>query len=205
MGVEPGAIRITEVLDYFKEPRLVDWKVKMGAKEARRIGREAMKIGSRVDELIKTAPRPVAKPKDSLEVQNCLKAYHRWLDVYRPGSVIPFKRLYARINGVLVTGEPDIIVDDILVDIKCAGRVNKKYWIQVNMYNFLKLQNGMAGHEKLGILRLDKVTGYYDFPILPPNPRLVKVWMGLLDAYMELREEENGTDVREDNRQKAVA
>lgn len=39
-------VRVTEVLDYFQAPELVEWKMKVGKAEAGKISRMALKIGT---------------------------------------------------------------------------------------------------------------------------------------------------------------
>ena len=77
------------------EPGLVAWKVKVGQKQAGIISRRAMKVGSRVDEIIKTGSKPDSK--DSSEVRSCFEGFNKWLNigffVYKRGY--PFPRLRA--------------------------------------------------------------------------------------------------------------
>lgn len=49
-------IRVTQILDFFKPPYLVDWYIKVGKREARRLGTVAKKIGTRVHDLIEQDP-----------------------------------------------------------------------------------------------------------------------------------------------------
>jgi hypothetical protein len=176
-------IRVTEVLDYFKEPWYVDWVVRVGKKEAGRIGREAMKIGARVDELIKTKGAP--KAKDSDEVRSCFTAWGKFLEVYKPVSLINGERFYATIGNIKYTGEPDLIIDGVLTDLKCAVKISPKYWVQVAMYcHALKI-------DRMAVLRLDKVTGSYEYVVKDFDGGLVDVWFGLAKAYLYLREDDD--------------
>ena len=45
--------RVTSILNYFQSPDLVKWKLRVGAKEAKRISTIAMKRGTNVDEAIR--------------------------------------------------------------------------------------------------------------------------------------------------------
>jgi len=69
-------IRITEVLNYLKEPWYTDWVCKVGKAQANRTAKLAMKVGSRVDELIKTNGGPI--PKDNEEVITAMGAFDKW-------------------------------------------------------------------------------------------------------------------------------
>jgi hypothetical protein len=196
-------IRVTEVLSFFKEQWYIDWVHRVGRTEANKISKASMKVGSRVDELIKTDSVPTNK--DSVEVVTAFNAYGKWKAVYQPKSIIPGTRLFATIEGVEVTGEPDIFVDDVLVDIKCSSKISPSYWVQVNMYKYLKhiehadiavSPNVFKYNGKVGILRLDKTTGSYEYVVRDYEPHLVDVWCGLLKAMVYFKgEEDNGDEL----------
>ena len=166
----------------------MDWVCRVGKAEAKKTGTVAMSIGTAVDECIKTGKTTVKK--HHAEVNNCLEAYKKWKEVYKPISITPGVRLYATIDGQEVSGEPDLFVDDVLVDIKCSSKISPKYWIQVNMYRQL--------HQSVGdvaILRLDKHTGSYEYVVRKHEPSLCGVWLGMLRAMVYLKgEEDNGGD-----------
>ena len=72
---ETGWLSVTEVLDYFIPKGLLDWYLKTGKKEAKRLSTVALKIGSRVDELIQediTKGSYKLSSKDSIDVKNCI-------------------------------------------------------------------------------------------------------------------------------------
>ena len=186
-------IRVTEVLDYFATPWLVDWKLRVGKREANRISKEAMKIGSRVDEIIKNCPIDPFFDKEKIEVTNCIDAYYKWMSVYKPKSITPCTRLYATIDGIEVTGEPDLMVDDVLVDIKCSSKISPNYWVQVNIYSKLMYRDEVYNVNpfKVAILRLDKKTGSYEYVVKDYDPNLVDVWRGLLKAYCYYKERDD--------------
>lgn len=187
-----GAIRVTEPLDFFKMDWYTDWVCRVGKREANRIKKESMAIGSAVDECIKTGQVKVI-PKYKVEIENCLKAYKSWKEVYQPKEIVPGTRLFAEIDGVKVTGEPDLFVDGVLVDIKCAKKISLGYWIQVCMYKYL--QDGPFEHypvfPKVAILRLCKITGSFQYEVRDYDPKLVNVWIGLMKAYVYFSGEQN--------------
>lgn len=209
------AIRVTEPLNYFSEPWKLDWYAKNGKAYCNRVSKQAMKIGTRVDEIIKEkcsyVPYLSDYKKDTKEVHNCLEAFNKWWRVYNPTSITPCTRLSTTIEGVDVTGEPDIMVDNVLVDIKCSSRIDLKYWIQVNMYRSLKNSaHGLDGlvipTQKVGILRLDKQTASYEYVLQDYSPSLCDVWVGLMRAYVLFNKEVcDGVDIREEAGVKEVA
>lgn len=193
-------VRVTEVLGFFKQEWYVKWVAKNGLAVCNRIGKASMKVGSRVDEIIKEGSLIVAK-KDSAEVNHCVNAFIKWKQVYQPKEILNGVRLYKEVDGVEVTGEPDIYVDGVLVDIKCASKISLDYWLQVNVYRWLEGKTG-----KVAILRLDKVTASYEYVVKDYDPFLVNVWRGLMNAYVYYKGDTDGdVDVREGDKQEALA
>lgn len=186
----PEPIRVTSVLSYFKEPWYVDWVCRVGKREANRIGKQAMKIGTAVDEIIKNDPLGTFESFDHKlgEVNNCLKAFVKWRDIYKPKFIEHGTRLFATIHGQDITGEPDLFVDDVLVDIKCSTKISPSYWIQVNMYH--KLSDSPFS-TKVGILRLDKHSGSYEYVVKNHEPLLCDVWVGLMLAMVYFKGDEH--------------
>ena len=180
-------VRVTEPLNFFKEQWYIDWIHKVGRTEANKVSKQSMAIGTRVDELIKTNGTPT--PKDKPEVHSCFAAYNKWFSLYTPLVVKPGERLLKSIEEVEVTGEPDLFVDDVLVDIKCSSKINKSYWIQVNMYRQL---HGSVG--KVAILRLDKTTGSFEYVVKEYDPFLCVCWLGLCRAMLYLKGDDNDGD-----------
>ena len=179
-------IRVTEVLNYFKEPWYVDWVCRVGKREANRVSKAAMKIGTRVDELIKSNGTPSSKDKP--EVQCAMNAYAKWLHVYKPTLIVNGTRHDTTIEGQEVSGEPDLFVDGVLVDIKCSSKISPLYWVQVNMYSYLTNHLG-----RVGILRLDKTTASYEYVVKDYDKSLVDVWLGLMRAMVYLKGDGDGT------------
>lgn len=186
--------RITEVLNYFHQDWEIDWVCKVGKREANRIKKEAMAIGTRVDELIKKNPLSpdefLGPKKERQEIINCIGAYTKWLDIYKPKEIIPGTRLNATIDDYPVTGEPDLFVDGVLVDIKCSSKISPNYWIQVNMYRYLQNRH-TSMYDQVAILRLDKKTGSYEYVVQNFDITLCGVWRGLFKAYLYYRNIEN--------------
>lgn len=183
--------RVTEVLDYFTPPALVEWKVTQGRASANKILRDTGKHGSRIDELVKTGKAPTIKDKP--EVHSCYKAFLKWKEIYDPKEIVAQTRLYGKINGYEVTGEPDLLIDAVLHDLKGTNALRKKNWIQVNVYEELRRQNGLRESPSIRLLRLDRVTESYQYPDAQAfNPRLVTLFGWLIYGYVYYKEEETG-------------
>ena len=150
--------RVSRIIDFFAPPDLVEWKMDTGRKEAGRISRAALKIGSRVDDLItENWQNPKVGKKDGLEVQSCLQAWQAWLKDYQPKELKFHETVYD--EEAMVAGTYDFMWGDILVDIKTSRNVKPYHFFQLGAYGGM-----MKPHpEKLAILRLDKSLGIYEF------------------------------------------
>lgn len=181
-------VRVTQPLDYFINPSLVDWKLRVGKAEAGKISRAAMKVGTRVDELIKTGEAPIVKDKP--EVHSAHRAFKKWVEVYKPESIVVQTRSNRECEGVELSGEPDIMALDTLIDIKCAGRISLSYWLQLAAYAWLKDWTG-----NIAVLRLDKKTESFEYVVKPFDEKLLSVYMGVLRAFVYYTEGEDESDV----------
>lgn len=184
-------IRVTEVLDYFAEPELVNWKVKVGAKEAKRVSSVALKLGSKVHKYIEDVlggkDAKFSRAKDSFELNNCLRAFEKFRANYDLQTEDMEKEVKSEYLGVVghydwfgwVGGRPT------LIDWKSSARINKKYWVQVHMYAYLR---GVAlGHLDVGICRLDKNIGEYEFEVMKYDEGFVEVFKSMLMAYRYMK------------------
>lgn len=175
-----GWLSVTEVLDHFIPKGLLDWFLKTGKKEAKRLSTVAMKIGSRVDELIQ---EDIANgsyklsPKDPIEVKNCMEAWGQFKHDYDP--VISKVQLQVSSQEQKLVGHIDLIIGATVVDVKCASSIKDNYWLQVAKYaDMLPVDvDGVA------ILRLDKNLGTYQYTKRTEMAELVDVFNGLLTAY----------------------
>src|SRR3990167_10637818 len=112
-------IRVTDVLEFFSEPGLVDWKLSAGKAEAKRIGKQAMNVGSNVDEYVKAFINKEKLPKlKTKEAESCVAGFNRWYEDYGKPNLIVGQRIFDIENDL--TGEPDIYWNETVIDIKCA-------------------------------------------------------------------------------------
>ena len=199
-------IRITEVLGYFAEPWKLEWYGKKGKAHCNKIGKAAMKIGSRVDEIIKNGERPTAK--DAPEVHNCIAAFNKWKEIYKP-IIIPCSRINIELYGQEISGEPDLNIEGTLTDIKCSSKISPSYWVQDTMYTFMntfimapelteeakvRWTHDTCKDFKVAILRLDKVTGSFEYVVKDYDASLVDVWVGLMRAMVYYKGEQGNGD-----------
>lgn len=152
---------VTEILDYFTEPELVAWKVKVGLTDANKISRLAAKTGTRVHELIqidwKTGGYKL-KTADNSEVRSCMEAWERFKRDYKPEIISMEDEL--RHDYYKVIGHSDIkcvLNGTRRLDIKTSGEIRQKHWLQLGGYElcdplFLS-----------GVIRLDRNIGTYEY------------------------------------------
>lgn len=170
--------RVSEILDRFPEPYLIEWKLKKGAVECKRISDEALLVGSIVDLWIQKDIREeyyeLSLPDKEIEalvrqqIMNCMNAWNKFKKDH-PGFIEKAKRFKDRMQAELVMGDlvghPDFIFDDELPDLKTSSSISKSHWMQTSIYTHMaQLQLGLSIH-KASILRLDKKdpNGVYEY------------------------------------------
>ena len=149
-----GYTRVSEVLDYFVEPRLVDWMARKGD-QAKRLSKQAKKVGTEVDLAIKKfVDNGVYGKVKTVEAKSCIEGFKRWYEDYKPALTVG-KRLFN--EEYKLTGEPDLYWGDRIIDIKCASAIRLKYHLQTGIYAFLDDKPLTA------ILRLHKHLSDYEY------------------------------------------
>lgn len=174
-----GWVSISEVIGYFTEPALVEWKTRVGAKEAKRIGTIATKIGTRIHELIEEEWKGKFikfTPKDGNEVKSCIEAYRKWQEDF--GFKIEEMEVEVRDEATKLLGHYDIYGQRTLIDIKTSSRINDKMWLQVNQYAKMR-----GGCDYVAILRLDKSLAIYEFEKRRVDQRCLEVFEAMLITY----------------------
>ena len=149
--------RVTEAIDFFKPQWYTDWVLKVGKKEANATSKKSLKIGSRIDEIIKSGVYEANK-KDSQEVKQSLKNFLSWKERHQIETIIPLKR--REVEAIGLTGEADFYLPETetLVDYKSSKKLSPEYIFQLGGYKRL-------GYEckKLAILRCDKDIDDFEF------------------------------------------
>jgi hypothetical protein len=178
-----GWVSVTEVTGFFLEPSLVDWKIRVGTKEAKRISNIATKFGTKIHGLCEDWFRNGSyklKKSDDIEVHNGMKAWDEFVAQYVPK--IESMEIEAKSESLKVVGHADIIAEirgeKILIDIKSSSRLSSKYWLQVHAYAYL-----LGIKPNLGILLLDKNLGVCRLEKMVYDESYVEVFLGLLKAY----------------------
>lgn len=175
-----GFDRVSAILDTYKAPQLVEWYIKVGKKEARRISTIATKIGSNADAWIRSDISGNKYPKlNSPEAENCIKAYQKWKCDYNI-DVTKLKageRLFD--NETKVCGEPDILNpnESMVIDIKCSSMIRQSYWVQCDWYA------RHLNYSKKAVLRLNKNLCVYEYEVRDISDKDKEVFDALTKVY----------------------
>ena len=150
-------VRVTESINYFKTDWYFKWRLKVGEREANAIGKKALKIGSRIDQIIRSGVYEADK-KDSQEVKNSLANFLKWKDRYNVQKIQPLSRIDDESIGL--TGEGDFmwVETETLVDFKSSKSISPEYFFQLGGYKRLGYKC-----KRLGILRCGKEADDMEF------------------------------------------
>jgi len=173
--------RVTGALGYFTPKPLVKWMMKKGSAEAEEISKLARTIGKRVDKIATAIVLNKSwklTDKDHPAVNTCVEAFKRWMSEEQ--IVITDTQILCYDTDIRIAGTRDLSTVDTIIDIKCSNRINLSYWLQLAAYHHLaKLPN--LTH--IAVLRLDKLTGDYEYVRIPYNPLLWQQYLTLLSYY----------------------
>lgn len=150
-------IRVSQTQDFFKPEWYAKWLLKVGVREANAISKKALKIGTRIDEIIRSGKYEADK-KDTNEVKQSLKNFNAWRERYQVETIEPLSRIENEAIGL--TGEADFYwkETDTLIDFKSSKRIYPEYIFQLGGYKRL----GFAGR-RLAVLRCDKDLDEFEF------------------------------------------
>lgn len=164
-------IRVTQVLEYFPEPKLVEWQLRVGKAQADRVGEEARRIGTLVDSIIQMDLRRGALeiPANEPEVESALVAWMKWRALNEP-VIRAVKHVQLELIQGEIVGHPDIVVEDEptrsfgIIDVKAASMIRPNNWTQVAKYGAMYAELHRPGWSWwTGIIRLDKERKDYEW------------------------------------------
>lgn len=196
--------RVSEIIDFFQEPYLVQWKLK--TKDWQKVSQESIKIGTAVDSLVQDYINgekfdvKQAKQIEGLNVDEqvkvfrCIEAFNKF-ELERPDVMERLRKYKANMQRELVLGDlvghPDFILDDEVIDLKTSKQVSKSHWMQTAQYYHMANQQPQGvgcddicwARAKISILRLDKLTGEYEYKTL--EQPFVEFWQRKFQARYE--------------------
>lgn len=186
--------RISQVLDYFAEPYLVAWKLKN--KDWQKVSQESLEIGSLIDLNVQ---KDINGEINNLVFTNPAadKCWGAWLKFKKARPDVLDRLIQYRHNmqrelvlGDLV-GHPDFILDDEVIDLKTSKQVSKSHWMQTAQYAKMAFVTPITQCHptKISILRLDKLTGDYEYKTL--EEPFISFWQRKFQCrYEAYREDE---------------
>ena len=195
--------RVTEAVGYFKPEWYSDWILKVGKKEANAISNKALKIGTRIDEIIRSGVYEAEK-KDSQEVKESLKNFLKWKDRYNIGTIIPLERRTD--ETINLTGEGDFLVPETetLVDYKSSKNISPEHFFQLGGYKRLGYQC-----KRLAVLRCGKEPDDFEFKTNEDLGLSLETCVDAFESafkhyqyYTHINRQLGGTDERDSNDRK---
>ena len=149
--------RVTTSIGYFKPEWYTEWMLRVGKAEANRVSKKALKIGSRIDEIIRSGVYEADK-KDTQEVKKCLQNFLAWKERYLVQTITPLERRTD--DAIGLTGQADFFLPEIetLIDFKSSKKISPEYFFQLGGYKRLGYTC-----KKLGIVRCDKDLDEFEF------------------------------------------
>ena len=201
--------RVTEVIDYFQEPYLVNWKLRVGKAKAKKFSQQALDIGSYVDKFVSDDIFGRDFPglsdltnnydEETAEyITNCIDGWKNFKKDY-PVVLEAMRKHKDNMQKELILGDlvghPDFILGDEICDLKTSKQVSKSHWMQTaqyaKMFDSWYIDVGIdvgPRIRKISILRLDKIdAGDYEYKIL--KEPFIKFWQSKFqaryDAFME--------------------
>ena len=167
--------RVTEILDYLKEPELVNWYRNNSRKKCDEISQRAIRIGTEVDLLVQRDIRDggYLLPEGEEAITNCMRAWEKFKKDC-PSFVGDVKEIQIELRDGELVGHPDFVMERErsygIADLKCSRSIQPRYWTQVcqylKMYQIDRIANLKVIPPKTyfaGILRLDKEIGDYEY------------------------------------------
>jgi hypothetical protein len=160
--------RASTILDFVIEPWMVEWKQKVGKVECGKRSRLALKIGSRVDELVERDCLDGSyslKKSDLPEVHSCMSAWNKFKQRYDVSVLSTQETVYNKELRVAGTLDLILLINGVvmLVDIKSSISISIKYWLQTSFYYWTKELRKINGNSCTGIIRLDKQASEFEF------------------------------------------
>lgn len=166
-------VSVTKVLDYFTEPELLTWYLREGKAKCQRISDEAKRIGIAVDLMIQADLKGFGQaihygltPVEQEAIANCFNAWQRFKEQH-PEIVQAVTGIQMELTDGEIVGHPDLEITQVnrwgIIDIKTSKAIQPKHWTQVAAYLMLKVGFKEVKDCFVGILRLDKVTGFYEY------------------------------------------
>ena len=178
--------RVTEVMDYLTEKELLDYFLRTSKAKREAIGKEALRIGTLVDEMVGSDIKDGGYliPGEELQIANCMKAWEKF-KVEEPWMVPSIASMQDELVDGELVGHPDFIIQQEhrvgIIDLKTSKSIYPRYWTQCAQYLHMKWPR-LVGNHFIGVLRLDKETGLYEYKEID-GKEYIQYEIGVFNAY----------------------
>lgn len=183
---------VTTILNILNKPKLIGWANYMGFKHknVKSILNDTSYIGTVVHDLIARSFKykivSFKKYKDNKEIMNAFNAFLKWKKDYS----VTVEEFELPLTCLKYGGTLDClaIIEDksILIDFKTSSKIHPTMFLQLGGYLNLLTEHGY-NVDMVGITRLDKNTGTYEFLCQPVEylQEYIDLFNKLVDVYKE--------------------
>lgn len=177
---------VTEILDSYTEPFLIEWKIKMGKAKAKAISDEALRVGTMVDQFVRQDIKGdgYAIPNGEKAVESCMMGWEAFKLKY-PNYISEVEDIQVELTKDGIVGHPDIVHKLEIADIKSGNQLvlRPKYCVQASKYALMK------GKDRASILLLSKTNGNGVFLYIWWDKELIEYFGGkVFDAFQTIYE-----------------
>ncbi len=159
---------VTTILGaYPKHPRLLKWIANQGSHDAgqaklKAAGDKGTAVHDAIVHILEEKPLP--RTEYSPEEMNCISAFRKWYGQYFPRIEWTERKIYSEIYGYAGTADLLCKIKQAywLIDHKTSSGIWNSYTLQLTAYAHALHEMGQTVSH-LGILRLDKKTGEYEW------------------------------------------
>lgn len=176
--------RVTAPLNYFATPDLQEFFKNNSKNKIEKISTETKAIGTEVHLLTERLDKGEDIPMKGLcqETYHCLEAYNKFKKD-KVKSIDAIEK-FVRDDELLIAGTIDRIINgDTVLDIKTSSQIKKTHKLQATVYADLAMRSMSTKITKIAIVRLDKLTGEYEYVEESFDPYILHMYICLLKDY----------------------
>jgi ATP-dependent exoDNAse (exonuclease V) beta subunit len=155
---------VTTVLQLLANPDLEAWKLRMA--DWKETSLEAVNIGARVHKVIELQLNGWPQTVEEHFVMKCFNAFIQWKNKNEVEEVETEVRVKSE-KGYAGTLDLKCVLngESYIIDFKTSGRIYPDYLLQLSAYRAAYVEMTKRDIHGMGILRLDKQTGLYEFKV----------------------------------------
>lgn len=174
--------RVSEVLDYLTEPELLKWFRNNSKAKVEAIGKEALRVGNIVDQLVQDDIRNngYLLVGEEPQIRSCMMAWELFKKEH-PKFVGSIRSMQDELIRGDIVGHPDFIMEDGIIDLKTSKSIQPRHWTQTAKYLHLKWGEDIK-NKFIGVLRLDKESGLYEFKMINVED-YIRYEISVFEAY----------------------